>query len=78
MDSRFLKKTLTDEEIEIVNLSRNPDTALWSFWACKEAAYKVIKNLTMKTLSSLVAGLLKSDYRQRNILYLRDLKVMLV
>jgi hypothetical protein len=43
MDSRFLKKTLTDEEIEIVNLSRNPDTALWSFWACKEAAYKVIK-----------------------------------
>lgn len=43
MDSRFLKKTLTDEEIEIVNLSRNPDTVLWSFWACKEAAYKVIK-----------------------------------
>jgi len=43
MDSRFLKKILTDDEIEIVNLARNSDTALWSFWACKEAAYKVIK-----------------------------------
>ena len=42
-DSRFLKKILTDDEIEIVNLSQNADTALWSFWACKEAAYKVIK-----------------------------------
>ena len=43
MDSRFLKKILTDEEIEIVNSARNADTVLWSFWACKEAAYKVIK-----------------------------------
>lgn len=43
MDSRFLKKILTDDEIEIVNLAQNSDTALWSFWACKEAAYKVIK-----------------------------------
>ncbi len=43
MDSRFLKKILTDEEIEIVNLAQNSDTVLWSFWACKEAAYKVIK-----------------------------------
>jgi hypothetical protein len=43
VDSRYLKKTLTDEEIEIVHLSQNPDRALWSFWACKEAAYKVLK-----------------------------------
>jgi phosphopantetheinyl transferase (holo-ACP synthase) len=43
MDSRFLKKILTDDEIEIVNLAQNADSALWSFWACKEAAYKVIK-----------------------------------
>ena len=43
MDSRFLKKILTDDEIEIVNLVKNSDAALWSFWACKEAAYKVIK-----------------------------------
>ena len=43
MDLRFLKKILTDDEIEIVNFAENPDTALWSFWACKESAYKVIK-----------------------------------
>jgi hypothetical protein len=42
-DSRFLKKILTDEEIEIVNSAQNADSALWSFWACKEAAYKIIK-----------------------------------
>lgn len=43
VDLRYLKKTLTDEEIEIVHLSQNPDRALWSFWACKEAAHKVLK-----------------------------------
>jgi phosphopantetheinyl transferase (holo-ACP synthase) len=43
MDSRFLKKIITDEEIEIVNLAQNSDIALWSFWACKEVAYKVMK-----------------------------------
>ena len=42
-DSRFLKKILTDAEIEFVGNAENPDAALWSFWACKEAAYKVIK-----------------------------------
>jgi hypothetical protein len=42
-DSRFLKKILTDAEIEFVKNAENPDTALWSFWACKETAYKVIK-----------------------------------
>jgi hypothetical protein len=45
-DSRFLKKILTDTEIEQVRCSDNPDAALWSFWACKEAAYKVIKKQT--------------------------------
>ena len=42
-DSRFLKKILTNAEIEFVQNAGNPDTALWSFWACKETAYKVIK-----------------------------------
>jgi hypothetical protein len=42
-NSRFLKKILTDAEIECVKNAVNPDAALWSFWACKEAAYKVIK-----------------------------------
>ena len=42
-NSRFLKKILTNAEIEFVKNSENPDAALWSLWACKEAAYKVIK-----------------------------------
>jgi hypothetical protein len=45
-DSRFLKKILTDTEIEQVRCSDDPDAALWSFWACKEAAYKVIQKQT--------------------------------
>lgn len=46
MDSRFLKKILTDIEIERVRCSDHPDAALWSLWACKEAAYKVLKKQT--------------------------------
>ena len=40
---RFLKKILTDAEIEVVQNAAYPDKTLWSFWACKEAAYKVIQ-----------------------------------
>ncbi len=42
-DSRFLKKILTNAEIEFVQHAENPDAALWSHWAGKETAYKVIK-----------------------------------
>jgi phosphopantetheinyl transferase (holo-ACP synthase) len=42
-NSRFLKKILTNAEIEFVQNAENPDAALWSHWACKETAYKVIK-----------------------------------
>ena len=42
-DSRFLKKILTNAEIEIVKNAERSDEALWSFWACKETAYKFIK-----------------------------------
>jgi phosphopantetheinyl transferase (holo-ACP synthase) len=42
-DSRFLKKILTNAEIEFVQNAEKPDAALWSHWACKETAYKVIK-----------------------------------
>ena len=45
-DSRFLKKILTDTEIEQLHHCDDPDKALWSFWACKEAAYKVLKKQT--------------------------------
>jgi hypothetical protein len=40
---RFLKKILTDAEIEFVQSAENSDKALWSCWACKETAYKIIK-----------------------------------
>ncbi|MGA9112130.1 MAG: 4'-phosphopantetheinyl transferase superfamily protein [Smithella sp.] len=40
-NSRFLKKILTDAEIEFINNTERSEAALWSFWACKEAAYKV-------------------------------------
>lgn len=42
-DSRFLKKILTVAEIDFVQNAENTDKALWSLWACKETAYKVIK-----------------------------------
>jgi phosphopantetheinyl transferase (holo-ACP synthase) len=42
MDFRYLKKILTNAEIEFVHDAENPDWALWSFWSCKETAYKVI------------------------------------
>jgi phosphopantetheinyl transferase (holo-ACP synthase) len=42
-DSRFLKKILTVAEIDFIRNAENPDKALWSLWACKETAYKVIK-----------------------------------
>jgi phosphopantetheinyl transferase (holo-ACP synthase) len=41
-DSRYLKKILTNAEIEFVQAAENPARALWSLWACKETAYKVI------------------------------------
>ncbi|MCK7510750.1 MAG: 4'-phosphopantetheinyl transferase superfamily protein [Desulfobacterales bacterium] len=42
-DSALSKKILTNAEIEFVQHAENPDAALWSHWACKEAAYKIIK-----------------------------------
>ncbi len=42
-DSRFLKKILTAAEIDFVRNAENSDKALWSFWSCKETAYKIIK-----------------------------------
>ncbi|MEE9913945.1 MAG: 4'-phosphopantetheinyl transferase superfamily protein [Deltaproteobacteria bacterium] len=45
-DLRFLKKILTDIEIEQVRCASEPDRAIWSFWACKEAAYKVVQKQT--------------------------------
>ena len=43
LDSRFRKKILTAAEIEFVQSSKNPVQTLWSFWTCKETAYKIRK-----------------------------------
>jgi phosphopantetheine--protein transferase-like protein len=48
-DSRFLKKILTDAEIKFVGNAENREAALWSLWACKEAACKVIKKSSPDT-----------------------------
>jgi phosphopantetheinyl transferase (holo-ACP synthase) len=44
-DLRYLKKILTNAEIDLIRVAENPDKLLWSFWACKETAYKVIRKL---------------------------------
>lgn len=46
---RFLKKILTDAEITFVQKAVNPDEVLWSFWACKETACKVIQRVSPDT-----------------------------
>lgn len=39
-DERWLRKVLTDDERGLVRRAADPDRALWSLWAAKEAAYK--------------------------------------
>ena len=46
-DSRYLRKILTNAEIEIVQEAENQDRALWSLWACKETAYKVVRKTSV-------------------------------
>lgn len=41
-DRRFLRKALTPLEQEAVAGAPDPDLALWSLWAAKEAAYKAV------------------------------------
>jgi phosphopantetheinyl transferase (holo-ACP synthase) len=38
---RFLEKTCSPAEIQQIQQAENPDLLLWSFWALKEAAYKL-------------------------------------
>jgi phosphopantetheinyl transferase (holo-ACP synthase) len=47
---RFLKKILTDAEIDDVRRAENSDQRLWALWACKETAYKVIKKISPETV----------------------------
>ena len=42
-DARFLKRVFTPTECLRILLSRQGDCALWSLWAAKEAAFKVMR-----------------------------------
>lgn len=42
-DSRFLQKVLTGREQDALREAGRPDTCLWSMWAAKETAYKVLR-----------------------------------
>jgi len=51
-DQRFLNRVFAGEEIKQIQGSKNPDKMLWSLWAAKEAAYKIVKKLNPKTVFS--------------------------
>ena len=44
-DERFLRKVFTDSERESIRRDAVPEVVLWSLWACKEAAFKVVRKL---------------------------------
>ena len=44
-DKRFCTRIFNPEEQEMILASENPNLALWSIWAVKEAAYKALKRL---------------------------------
>lgn len=45
-DSRFLSRVFTDEEQSTIRQSGTPNETLWTLWAAKEAAYKIISKLS--------------------------------
>lgn len=44
-DSRFLQRVFTPEERERIRHSTDPHQTLWTIWAAKEAAFKVISKI---------------------------------
>jgi 4'-phosphopantetheinyl transferase superfamily len=69
---RFLKKILTVAEIDFVQNAENPDKALWSLWACKETAYKIIKKSRVQARFlprqwTVIFSNLKSTYAEGEI-----------
>jgi len=44
-DARFLKRVFTPAERQAIQAAENPDLVLWSFWAAKESAYKILSKL---------------------------------
>ncbi len=48
-DFRYLTKILTAAEINAVHDAKKPDLLLWSLWASKETAYKVMRKTRAQT-----------------------------
>jgi phosphopantetheinyl transferase len=44
-DARFLRRILSDRELELVNNADDSAGMLWRLWAAKEAAFKVVSKL---------------------------------
>jgi phosphopantetheine--protein transferase-like protein len=51
-DTRFLDRVFTGDERRSIASSSRPDTVLWSLWAAKEAAYKLLSK-THPAISSI-------------------------
>ncbi len=73
-DTRFTSRVFTESEQAFVKKSDTPDITLWSMWAAKESAYKVISKLrgtpvfshrkfATITQESIVERLLVIDYQ---------------
>jgi len=44
-DTRFVRRVLDSTEYAALEQASEPDLELWTFWACKEAAFKVVSKL---------------------------------
>ncbi len=42
----FLEKLFSDNEIELIKSSQNPEVSVWDLWSRKEAAYKIFNRQT--------------------------------
>jgi len=40
--TRYLKKIFTEEEIDLINKSKNENLLIWLIWSIKESVYKII------------------------------------
>lgn len=47
-DERFLRRVFTDRERTRIEGAADPDVELWTLWAAKEAAFKVVSKLAVK------------------------------
>ncbi|MDO9558649.1 MAG: 4'-phosphopantetheinyl transferase superfamily protein [Syntrophales bacterium] len=44
-DKRFLQRVFTSPEREIIAAAGDPDAMMWTLWAAKETAYKVVRKI---------------------------------